>query len=161
MSLAAALLLLAQAGGSDVAKATSDALVCDSPLDHPEVTVCAAGEDEHDECDNPTTQDVPERCALADFEATEAVMTSQWEETVAEMKRLDAAREAGDTQPGYYETLLEAQHAWVQYRDAECRSESFLVRGAPAQRTIELQCKTYHTQVRTQELSILVSGLDL
>ena len=157
--MAAALLLLAQAGGSDVSSATGP--ICDSSLDHPEVTVCAAGEDEHDECDNPTTQDVPERCALADFEATEAVMNSQWDETVAEMKRLDATREAGDTQPGYYETLLEAQRAWVQYREAECRSESFLVRGTPAQRTIELQCKTYLTEVRIQELNVLVSGLDL
>ena len=114
-----------------------------------------------DPCDNPTTREVPERCALREFEASEAVMNGQWEETVEEMKRLDAAREAGDTQPGYYATLVEAQRAWLAYRDAECRSESFLVRGTPAQRTIELQCKTYLTEVRIQELNVLVSGLDL
>jgi hypothetical protein len=47
----------------------------------------------------PDDPDVPERCALADFEATEAVMNSQWEETVAEMKRLDARARPGTRSP--------------------------------------------------------------
>jgi hypothetical protein len=69
-----------------------------------------------------------------------AVMNEQWEETVAEMKRLDAAREAGDTQPGYYETCSR-RSAHGPYRERRVPLGGFLVRGPPAQRTIDSQCK--------------------
>ncbi|HEU4650144.1 MAG TPA: lysozyme inhibitor LprI family protein, partial [Croceibacterium sp.] len=64
----------------------------------------------------------------------------------------------GDSQPGHYETLLAAQRAWLAYRDAQCRSESFMARGGSMQPMLELQCKAYMTELRIQQLRLLIAG---
>ncbi len=113
-------------------------------------------------CDDPQGQQQVDACAEHDRAAADARLAEQWEETAAEMRRLDSALPAGgDGQAGYYETLVEAQHAWLAYRDAECRSESFLARGAPAQASVEALCKAYLTELRTEQLVVLITGLDL
>lgn len=114
-----------------------------------------------DGCDEPQGQRQVDACAEHDLVAADARLNEQWEETVAEMKRLDRALPAGgDGQAGHYDTLVEAQRSWLAYRDAECRSESFLARGAPAQGSVEALCKTYLTELRVEQLRMLVTGLD-
>src|SRR5690606_1177340 len=50
-----------------------------------------------------------------------------------------------DRQPGHFDTLLEAQRAWLRFRDAQCLSESFMARGGSMQPMLDSQCKTYLT----------------
>ena len=83
-------------------------------------------------------------------------MNVQWKRTRAVMKRRDADRleyqPEGDGRPGYMKTLLEAQRAWLQYRDAHCRAEGFNARGGSLEPLLVSTCKTALTQRRTQEL---------
>ena len=113
-------------------------------------------------CDDPQGQQQVDACAEHDLAAAETRLAEQWEETAAEMRSLDdALPEGGDGQAGYYDTLVAAQRAWLAYRDAECRSEGFLARGAPAQISVEALCKAYLTELRVEQLRVLITGLDL
>jgi uncharacterized protein YecT (DUF1311 family) len=112
-----------------------------------------------DPCDDPQTQQAMNACSAREFTAADATLNEQWALTVAEMKDLDRALpEGGDGQPGYYDALLAGQRAWLAYRDAECRSESFFTRGGSLQPTLEMQCKTYLTELRTEQLRVLAAG---
>jgi uncharacterized protein YecT (DUF1311 family) len=112
-----------------------------------------------DECDDPQTQQAMNACSAQEFAAADASLNQQWALTVAEMKDRDRGLpEGGDGQPGYYDTLLEAQRGWLVYRDAECLSESFFARGGSLQPTLAAQCKTYLTELRTEQLRVLAAG---
>ena len=112
-----------------------------------------------DECDDPQAQQLMNICAARDFASADAALNEQWELTVAAMKEADAERGRDDGQPGYYATLLEGQRAWLRYRDAQCLAESFEARGGSMQPMLESFCKTYMTELRTQQLRLLVAAL--
>jgi uncharacterized protein YecT (DUF1311 family) len=99
-------------------------------------------------------------CAGRDYEEADARLNRQWAVTAAKMKALDqdVLREQ-DQQPGYFETLLAAQRAWLQFRDAHCLSESFLGRGGSVQPMLDSTCKAYLTELRIQQLVHLDGGL--
>jgi uncharacterized protein YecT (DUF1311 family) len=112
-----------------------------------------------DECVEPQNQLAMNMCALADYEAADTEMNRQWAETAAAMKEADAELDREyDTQPGYYETLLEGQRAWLKFRDAQCLLESFDFRGGSGQPMIDSGCKARVTRERTRELRVLVLG---
>jgi uncharacterized protein YecT (DUF1311 family) len=111
-----------------------------------------------DACDDPQTQLAMNMCTQADYQRADAEMNTQWEVTSAAMKTRDAKLEPGDRQPGYFETLLESQRAWLKFRDAQCLSESFMARGGSMQPMVASQCKTYLTELRTEQLRVLVAG---
>ncbi|NQX96204.1 MAG: DUF1311 domain-containing protein [Erythrobacter sp.] len=95
-------------------------------------------------------------CAALEYAAADDELNAQWKRTRAVMKRRDADRleyqPEGDGRPGYMKTLLEAQRAWLQYRDAHCRAEGFNARGGSLEPLLVSTCKTALTQRRTQEL---------
>jgi uncharacterized protein YecT (DUF1311 family) len=130
---ASALLMLAQAGAS----------AAESAID----------------CDNAQTQTEMNICAAREFAASDAELNAQWEKTAAAMKALDAEldRET-DKQLGHYDTLLEGQRAWLTFRDAQCLAESFKARGGSMQPLLVAQCKTYMTELRTEQLRDLAAG---
>ena len=74
------------------------------------------------------------------------------------MKAHDAALDADDRQPGYFETLLEGQRAWLKFRDSQCLSESFMARGGSMQPMVDAQCKAYLNDLRTEQLRVLAAG---
>ncbi len=111
-----------------------------------------------EECDEPQTQLAMTLCARAEYERADAEMNTQWGLTTAAMKARDAELDASDRQPGYFETLLESQRAWLKYRDAQCLSESFMARGGSLQPMAESQCRTYLTTLRTDQLRVLAAG---
>jgi uncharacterized protein YecT (DUF1311 family) len=115
--------------------------------------------DETVDCDNAQTQADMNLCAARDFKDSDAVLNAQWAETSARMKALDAELDREhDKQPGYFETLLDGQRAWLKFRDAQCLSESFMARGGTLQPTLVSQCKTYLTELRIQQLRNLVAA---
>jgi len=115
-----------------------------------------------DDCDDPQTQQRMNFCAALDFGAADAALNAQWELTAAAMKARDIEIDREyDRQPGHHETLLEGQRAWLEYRDAQCRSEGFMMRGGSMQPMIENHCKAYMTELRIQQLRDMAAGAGL
>lgn len=95
-------------------------------------------------------------CAHREYLIADAALNEQWKLTSAHMRELDANFESSwDERPGYFETLLEAQRAWLTYRDAHCRSEGYGARGGSLEPLLVATCKRALTEERTQQLRSL------
>jgi uncharacterized protein YecT (DUF1311 family) len=115
-----------------------------------------------DECIDPQAQQQMNYCAARDFAAADAALNEQWELTVAAMKDRDTMIDrANDRRPGSYELLLEGQRAWLKYRDAQCQNEGYYARGGSLEPLLVAQCRTYLTELRTQQLRHLAVEPDL
>lgn len=114
-------------------------------------------------CDEPMAQQEMNYCAAQEYREADAALNAQWEKTSSEMKRRDEAWgdmvDTGDDRPGYFATLLEAQRAWIAFRDAHCRSEAYAFRGGSMEPLIDATCKTALTEARTAELRELIETL--
>jgi uncharacterized protein YecT (DUF1311 family) len=110
-----------------------------------------------DECADPHDQNTMNMCALEDYQAADADLNRQWAVTVAAMKEADTDVDPEyDKQPGHYETLLQAQRAWLNYRDAHCLVDSFSFRGGSGQPMVDSFCKANLTRQRTEQLRLLI-----
>ena len=109
------------------------------------------------DCENATAQIDMTLCAGQDFKAADAEMNAQWALTSAAMKRNDKSLDRKrDTRPGYFDTLLAGQRAWLTYRDQHCRSEGYTMRGGSAEPMVANQCKAKLTRARTGQLKDLM-----
>lgn len=108
-------------------------------------------------CEDPGPQQEMNSCAAKDFEAADAALNAQWKKTADEMKRRDReVADPRDRRPGYFATLLDAQRAWLKYRDAHCVTQGYLFRGGTMEPFMVATCKTTMTQARTKQLRDLV-----
>lgn len=96
-------------------------------------------------------------CAHRDFLEADAALNVQWRLTRAVMRQRDAEADlpAHDTRPGNFDTLLEAQRAWLTYRDAHCRADGYTARGGSLEPLLVSTCKTALTLARTAQLQEL------
>ena len=108
-------------------------------------------------CEKPVAQQEMNYCAGQDYEKADAALNAQWKKTAAEMKQRDADLDRTyDKRPGYFDTLLQAQRAWLKYRDAHCASEGYLFRGGSMEPLMVSTCKTALTEERTKQLQFLI-----
>lgn len=111
------------------------------------------------DCDDPQAQQEMNWCAGLDFAVADSDLNDQWAITAQAMKARDARRQdnpyARDTRPGYFDTLLEAQRAWLAFRDAHCRAEGYAARGGSLEPLLVSTCKTALTNARTEQLRAL------
>jgi len=108
-------------------------------------------------CADPGPQQEMNYCAAQDFNKADGALNAQWKKTAAEMKRRDAEWDAAyDKRPGYFATLLDAQRAWIKYRDAHCTTSGYLFRGGSMESFMVSTCKTGLTNDRTQQLQFLI-----
>lgn len=93
-------------------------------------------------------------CAHRDYLIADAALNAQWRLTRQAMRERDseADKPDWDDRPGYFDTLLEAQRAWIAYRDAHCRSEGYAARGGSLEPLLVSTCKTHLTKLRTAQL---------
>ena len=63
---------------------------------------------------------------------------------------------AQDDRPGYFDTLLAAQRAWLDYRDKHCTSAGYSMRGWSAEPMVVSGCQAELTDARTQQLKALI-----
>lgn len=93
-------------------------------------------------------------CAHRDYLIADAALNAQWRLTRQAMQERDgeADKPDWDDRPGYFDTLLEAQRAWIAYRDAHCRSEGYAARGGSLEPLLVSTCKTHLTKLRTAQL---------
>ncbi|MEO5706459.1 MAG: lysozyme inhibitor LprI family protein [Alteraurantiacibacter sp.] len=111
------------------------------------------------DCAKAVVQQEMNYCAAQEFHAADAEMNAQWRITAAQMRRRDQETAVRDDQredwPGYFETLLAGQRAWLAYRDAQCDSEGFEARGGSMEPMLVALCRTALTRQRTRQLQDL------
>lgn len=108
-------------------------------------------------CADPVVQQEMNYCAHQDYLRADAAMNEQWPKTAAEMKRRDTQNDwPHDSRPGYFDTLLAAQWAWIAYRDKHCASEGYYARGGSLEPLLVSTCKTKLTEERIQQLQFLI-----
>lgn len=100
-------------------------------------------------------------CAHREFLEADGALNAQWRLTRQAMRERDSESEkpAWDDRPGYFDTLLEAQRAWIAYRDAHCRSEGYFARGGSLEPLLVSTCKTHLTELRTTQLRELIETM--
>lgn len=121
------------------------------------LALAAATQDPEIDCDNAMAQFELNACAYKEFERADAAMNAQWKVTAARMKAIDADFDrTQDNRPGYFDTLLAAQRAWLTYRDKHCASEGYTMRGGSAEPMVISGCQTQLTEARTKQLKDLI-----
>lgn len=121
------------------------------------LALAAAAQDPEIDCDNASAQIELNACAYKGFERADAAMNAQWKITAARMKAIDADFDRSqDNRPGYFDTLLAAQRAWLTYRDKHCASEGYTMRGGSAEPMVISGCQTQLTDARTKQLKDLM-----
>ncbi len=103
------------------------------------------------DCKNPVTQSDMNRCAYQDFQQADAELNRVWKKVSATMKGRDKEMDrASDQRPGYHETLLAGQRAWLIYRDQHCTLAGFEMRGGSAEPLVRESCRASVTTARTR-----------
>ena len=119
--------------------------------------LAAAAQEPEIDCDNAMAQFELNACAYREFERADAAMNAQWKVTAARMKAIDADFDrTQDNRPGYFDTLLAAQRAWLTYRDKHCAGEGYTMRGGSAEPMMISGCQTQLTDARTKQLKELI-----
>ena len=100
-------------------------------------------------------------CARLEFRRAESAMNIQWSLAATEMKRRDAEVDGyPDGRASYYEALLQAQRKWLEFREAHCLTERFLVRGGLTEPIQGNTCLAKLTRERTRQLIELMEGFE-
>ncbi|WP_241657336.1 lysozyme inhibitor LprI family protein [Aurantiacibacter suaedae] len=112
-----------------------------------------------DICAEPITQADMNQCAARNYAEADEALNVQWSRTAEAMRERDSQLDRKyDDRPGYFETLLAAQRAWITYRDEHCTSDGYLYRGGSMEPLIVSTCKTELTKQRTSQLADLMSA---
>ena len=90
--------------------------------------------------------------AGAAWRRADAAMTAQWKRTYAQMK----AREKTGDGFAYAAALLNAQRAWLKFRDAHCLVAAAEFQGGSLQPMARLQCLAALSTERTRQLKGLM-----
>ncbi|MER5172227.1 lysozyme inhibitor LprI family protein [Thioclava kandeliae] len=102
------------------------------------------------DCQAPQTQADMTACAGQDYEAADADLNAAYAETRTRAKSRGAAQA---------EALLEAQRAWIAYRDAACMAEGLEYDGGSMQPMAVAMCKTELTKRRSEDLRRLYNAM--
>lgn len=105
------------------------------------------------DCTNPQTQMAMNMCAQKAFEAADGDLNDTYQLSLDYMARLDVYLPANLA--GAEEALRDAERAWIQYRNANCRAEGFAARGGSLEPLLVYSCLERLTRARTEELRAL------
>lgn len=89
-------------------------------------------------------------CAGLELEKADAELNQTYSRASSAARRLDSEFQSGPVP--IKELLLQAQRAWIPFRDAACDAEASLAQGGTGQSLFYLECKTRITRQRTQDL---------
>ncbi len=107
------------------------------------------------DCKAPQTQIAMNFCAKLDFEASDKKLNTAYVAARKYMKNFDTNVPEGSRDG--VNLLLQAQRAWIDYRDKACASEGYLSQGGTIQPLIIFECKSQLTDRRTKDLLAIVS----
>lgn len=115
-------------------------------------------------CEEATTQQEMNLCAAQEFERADAALNAQWRRTRKVIQARDQRmRESDPKSDGRRlsdDSLLQAQRAWLRFRDAQCRTEGFAARGGSLEPLLVSTCKTRLTTRRTEDLNQMIQTPD-
>lgn len=122
------------------------------------LALAAAAQDPEVDCDNAMSQPDLNACAYQEYERADAALNAQWKLTAAKLKEQDKGFDRSyDKRPGFFDTELAAQRAWLTYRDQHCASEGYSMRGGSAESMVISGCRRQLTEARTKELKDLIA----
>lgn len=107
------------------------------------------------DCNNAQTQVELNYCAHVDWEAADAELNATYKEVRKALAERDKDWTLGG--PKGTERLLDAQRAWITFRDAHCEVDSYSARGGSMQSMLYSGCLATLTRQRTKQLQELVS----
>ena len=111
------------------------------------------------DCNDARTQLDMNICAHRDFKQADAEMNTQWKLNAADAKAADEGwNKTYDNRPGFFETLLAGQRGWLIYRDRQCESEGFYVRGGSMEPMVISGCRAKITRARTEQLKNMLEA---
>lgn len=120
------------------------------------MSIPAAAQDEPQvDCNNAQTQVELNYCAHVDWEEADVELNFTYKEVRAKLAERDEEWTLGG--PKGTERLLDAQRAWITYRDAHCEVDSFSARGGSMQSMLYSGCLATLTRSRTKELKALIA----
>ena len=105
------------------------------------------------DCSNPQTQMEMNHCAGLEYLAADEDLNADYKMAREAMKQMDEYLPTGGRSAA--QSLLDAQRAWIVYRDAACETKGFLFRGGSMEPPIVLTCKTDLTRKRSEALRYL------
>jgi uncharacterized protein YecT (DUF1311 family) len=109
-------------------------------------------------CGDKPSQTAMTMCAAAESDRADADMNRAWKQVYAQMQRSDREEPpARRSDVGFSPALLASQRAWLTFRDAECRIESYEWRGGSMQPFTYNQCLTELTRQRTRQLRAIIT----
>lgn len=108
------------------------------------------------DCEEAQTQAEMNACAYQDWEAADAVLNALWPQARAVTKAQDA--DLPEELKGADQALLNAQRAWIAFRDAQCASEGFAMRGGSAEPLLIYGCMASLTEDRVEDLRAVIEG---
>lgn len=111
-------------------------------------------------CENPQAQQEMNYCAAQDAERADAELNTVYRSAIERAREADreyaridpGGASARSGEPGEEASLREAQRAWVTFRDAHCRLQSFEARGGSMQPMLDAGCRATINRARTAEL---------
>ena len=125
------------------------------------ILMAAQAEEPRIDCKSPNTQYDMNMCAGYRADRADAALNRQWSKTKAVMAKRDAqeATMRADGDPSYADALVASQRAWLGFRDAECKVESYSMRHGSAQSLEYSECMATLTADRTRQLAQLAKDL--
>lgn len=102
------------------------------------------------DCSSPGTTLEINECLLAEYKEIDAKLNATYQRVMRELSKPDV--------PGHInyeeakENLIQAQRAWITYRDKDCFAVYALSVGASMRGQLSLQCKRSRTEQRIREL---------
>lgn len=103
------------------------------------------------QCENPNTQLDMNICSYRDYLESDIELNQTWSRIKRTFDR-EPRQFSGQTDFG---SLLEAQRAWLVYREKQCNAEAVAYEGGSMQPTVESTCLARVTRARTEELKAL------
>ncbi|MGH1331669.1 MAG: lysozyme inhibitor LprI family protein [Paracoccaceae bacterium] len=105
-------------------------------------------------CLEPMTQRDMLYCADQAYKAADGDLNFDYQTARDYFRRVDS--DLPKNMRGAADALLEAQRAWIPYRDAACRTEGFMARGGSMEPLIVTMCLENLTRQRSEDLRALV-----
>lgn len=103
-----------------------------------------------DDCTTATTQADMNICADQDFQTQDADLNDAYASAKDILQGVDADLAPEDQ--GAAQALLDAQRAWITYRDAGCKAEAYLYEGGSMRPMVYSSCLARVTAARAQDL---------
>ena len=105
------------------------------------------------DCSLAETQQEMNLCAESDWQAADDVLNGAYAKAMILMKNIDAELAAQDQ--GAVLNLRRAQRAWVEFRDAACAAEAYMMHGGSAEPMLTYGCMARLTSARATDLEQL------